>query len=771
MRRLLAYLTVISLLTALRASAASLPSWIYTATDTELRNPQVSALLSPPNDLILGGAFSGTNGAITRIDDSGTLVWTKPAVTTSVGNGFVCGGIAPDPDGNTLVLFEFNGILTLGPSTFTNAGNGYAFVVAKLDPAGNPLWGRVVNGAWGGSPYPAGQLRVDPLGNAYVFFDHTGIVTAGNLTASADAYGRTTVLKISPTGTPVWMRDVSSAGAQGYVRFDSISVDTNAVYVTGFFNKYVGWGSTNISATALTSFVGRMNAATGNPEWIRNTGAGAQGSECALAPGGILWAKLSLVGSWTLHKYLTNGTLLASVPNLNHSGKLRILPSGQPILLGTPAYFASFDTNGNLTYSTTNAGSLTLGVTNATSFEVNAEGDAYIVGNLSPTSSKIVAAKIRAPGLAPEITTQPPSITNQPSVFSSFFVSLNAIGAAPLSYQWRLNGTNIPDTNARALTRTNITPAESGSYDCVVSNNYGSVTSRVYKVAVSAAVNFVKVPASQLVLLNGATLGGTNIQGDDCTVTSLAGKTLSCVITNQATDWPSQGLFDFQISSFNGFGGSYTFPTDGVFGSQSGSYNLGFNASGAVYLSLNRFPSYSSNSIIRFYASGYYTLEASPNTSNRISRGTYRIQGGDPTALFTVAANAGYGVSSLGYQWQKDGSDLPNATNTTLSLSSVKLVDAGRYSCVVTAYNADHTTSFPVASPDALLHVVARVEMPPASYTLAPGGSTLNISWGSGYVLQFTPTLSPPAWTTVATESPFNAPTTSGQGYFQVVQP
>jgi len=391
------------------------------------------------------------------------------------------------------------------------------------------------------------------------------------------------------------------------------------------------------------------------------------------------------------------------------------------------------------------------------------------VGYLATNQAKVAAAKVRAPGFAPEITVQPPNITNQPNMFSGFQVSLTAVGAEPLSYQWRLKGTNVPGATARTLQRAGVTPEDAGGYDCVVSNSYGAVTSRVYQVTVSTPVNWTKSPTSQLVLLNQATLTGTNILPADCTASALAGKTLTCTITNAATGWPASGQFDFKMTTLTQFGGSYEFPSGGVFGYQANTYTLYFNAVGAVYLFLNKFPNSASTSIIHFYSGGYYFLEPSSNPQKITSPGTYVISGGANTASFTVALNTGSGVSSVTYQWQKDGVDLPGATSATLTIDPVTVTEAGLYRCVVTVHDATGTLAYAVPSAEAPLRVVTSVQMPPAGYTLAPGGTTMTITWAPGYVLQSTPSLSPPAWNTIATSGPFTATTTSGEGYFRVV--
>ncbi len=82
---------------------------------------------------------------------------------------------------------------------------------------------------------------------------------------------------------------------------------------------------------------------------------------------------------------------------------------------------------------------------------------------------------------APNVTTDPTSQTVNAGVNVQF--SVVATGTAPLSYQWRRNGSNLSNggnisgaTNA-TLTITDVAEANEGSYDCVVTNGCGNDTS------------------------------------------------------------------------------------------------------------------------------------------------------------------------------------------------------------------------------------------------------------------------------------------------------
>jgi hypothetical protein len=84
----------------------------------------------------------------------------------------------------------------------------------------------------------------------------------------------------------------------------------------------------------------------------------------------------------------------------------------------------------------------------------------------------------------PVITLQP---TNQTAAEgASVVLSVTAVGAAPLSYQWSFNGTNISGATSATLTLTNLHPNQSGNYAVTITSPYGSVTSSNASVTVMA---------------------------------------------------------------------------------------------------------------------------------------------------------------------------------------------------------------------------------------------------------------------------------------------
>ena len=76
----------------------------------------------------------------------------------------------------------------------------------------------------------------------------------------------------------------------------------------------------------------------------------------------------------------------------------------------------------------------------------------------------------------------PPSILGQPYRATrhegeSAMFAVTASGTLPLEYQWRKDGTNIDGATQKNLTLANLTVADRGSYDCIVTNTCGAVSS------------------------------------------------------------------------------------------------------------------------------------------------------------------------------------------------------------------------------------------------------------------------------------------------------
>jgi outer membrane protein assembly factor BamB len=105
----------------------------------------------------------------------------------------------------------------------------------------------------------------------------------------------------------------------------------------------------------------------------------------------------------------------------------------------------------------------------------------------------------RAISDAPLILLQPVGITATPG--SSVLLSVLAEGRGTLRYQWRLNGQTLPGADQFTLTLEQVSQADVGEYEVVVSNDHASVTSipaALSLISANQAPLFVKGPDQSL---------------------------------------------------------------------------------------------------------------------------------------------------------------------------------------------------------------------------------------------------------------------------------
>jgi hypothetical protein len=109
-------------------------------------------------------------------------------------------------------------------------------------------------------------------------------------------------------------------------------------------------------------------------------------------------------------------------------------------------------------------------------------------GNLNPVVLTLTDSTVITASFASGPPTNPPVIRLPPlsrtlGTRSSTILSFQAEGDGPFSYQWRFNGSPIPDAIQPTLALTNLTAAQAGLYDVVVTGMAGAVTSAPASVA------------------------------------------------------------------------------------------------------------------------------------------------------------------------------------------------------------------------------------------------------------------------------------------------
>ncbi len=99
-----------------------------------------------------------------------------------------------------------------------------------------------------------------------------------------------------------------------------------------------------------------------------------------------------------------------------------------------------------------------------------------------------------SPVIGPLIITQPDSQTSVPDGNATF--SVVAIGVQPLTYQWKLNGQDLPNAVTSSVEMDRLVPGGGGNVTVEVTSPYGDVTSSNAQLVVAVPDSFITVAGS-----------------------------------------------------------------------------------------------------------------------------------------------------------------------------------------------------------------------------------------------------------------------------------
>ena len=310
------------------------------------------------------------------------------------------------------------------------------------------------------------------------------------------------------------------------------------------------------------------------------------------------------------------------------------------------------------------------------------------------------------------VTASEPVIVSQPASQTVLFgstiqLAVTVEGSAPFTYQWMLNHTNLVDGGAVSgserpvLTMNDVNAANIGIYTLEVSNAIGSATSTGAVLSVDAMV-----PGGQLVQNGGFETGDFSSWGE-------SGNFLDCSVSRSLPAVHS-GSYGALLGSSGSLGYlSQTLPTvpgqlyllslwlDSPDGLSPNEFLMGWNGTplfdqtdiGAVGWTNLQFyvTATGTNTVLEF---GFRDDESFLGLDD-IAVSALASAGGPPMIL-TQPANqlpisggtTSFSVLSAGqlplsYQWQFDAINIPNATNSTLTLANVNNNMEGTYDVLV----------------------------------------------------------------------------------------
>jgi|GEM_PF-2928846 len=244
----------------------------------------------------------------------------------------------------------------------------------------------------------------------------------------------------------------------------------------------------------------------------------------------------------------------------------------------------------------------------------------------------------------PQIT-QPPFPTNQTVCLGSSVTYTVAVTGNNVIYQWQKDGTDIAGATSATLKLNNLQTADGGSYVCIVNDDCGGPTTSE-PVILQVSETAQPVIAQQPSPTNQTVCIGSNVT-----------YTIAANGLNVRYQWQKDNS-DIAGATTN------TLNLNNIQTTDKGSYTciVDDDCDGPVT---------SKPSILNVHPTLTITQHPEPNTQTL-------CPGSDAT--FTAKAT-GHNVA---HQWQKDGTNITSATNSTLALSNVQPSDAGLYRCVIT---------------------------------------------------------------------------------------
>jgi sugar lactone lactonase YvrE len=215
-------------------------------------------------------------------------------------------------------------------------------------------------------------------------------------------------------------------------------------------------------------------------QWRRNGVAieGATGASLALSA-----VQAAAAGSYTVT--ITNAagsvTSAAGVLTVNTAPVITQQPRSVAVLSGSPATLSvAASGSSSFTYQWRKYGVAISGATGASLALAGSAGDAgnydvQVSNSLGTATSAVAQVSVASAASAPVITLQPAS--RAVAVGGAVSMEAVAVGVPAPSYQWRKNGAAVAGATNALLSLSSAQAADAGSYDVVITNSAGSVTS------------------------------------------------------------------------------------------------------------------------------------------------------------------------------------------------------------------------------------------------------------------------------------------------------
>lgn len=438
--------------------------------------------------------LGGTDAFVAQYDAAGALVrlWQIGSAGEDRARG-----VGVDAAGNLHVHGEFTGTLTYRGLPITSAGGGRDLFVLKTDGAGNPIW---LKRAGGAGADISGNLALAPNGDVLLTGATVGNASFDNLSLASVGGSDVYLTKIpaslgpvpAPTGMVGWWAGESNA-------FDYAGTNHGAFTNAGgpVLNGRVGGALSFDSAAAAmvmtTNALKDPFTALTIEAWVfptnHSTGTIYGRTVIGHTEGDGFAVRLNS-GTIQADLRLTSGDVLANfgpVLPLNSWSHIAITYDGARVaayLNGAPQ--GSVPATGTVRNSANAPVRLLIGHESSASTVVDVDQRfawAGLLDEISVYSRALAPTEVqsvftadafgKARPAAPTLLAPPAPLTVDQGAPALFGVA--AAGHAPLSYQWRFNGTNLPGQTNFTLALPAAWSVHEGNYDVQVTQVGGAV--------------------------------------------------------------------------------------------------------------------------------------------------------------------------------------------------------------------------------------------------------------------------------------------------------
>ena len=454
----------------------------------------------------LGASVTYTLGSGATLTGSGTAsaatIKGGSSGTVSLGSQ----GVTLNFDGSDTPLTVSQGILSLSGNIFTVVtASALAPGIYTLVSTPNNISGTVnsVPSYTGGSGVVGGATGVVSISGYNVILTVSGSITAtqsanGTISPSGTTtvtYGANQTFTITPvTGYSVATLIVDSSSVTPTTSYTFNNVITNHTITATFaINNYTltynggthgtisGSASQSVpylsSGTAVTAVA---TAGYGFSSWSDGLTTASR-TDIAVVGGTNVTAYYSTNNYTLTYNAGTGGSISGATLQT-----VAYLASGSVVTAVASNGYAFTGWSDGVTASNRTDVAL-IGGTNVTASFVSTCTSPSIVGGIDPGSATLTA-------------------------FSSLVLALtNVTGSADLAYQWRSNSVAILNATNSTYTNLSVVVTDAGNYDCVVTNDCGSVTSSVVVVTINPATPIVQTPTTASAITYGQTLSSSTI--------------------------------------------------------------------------------------------------------------------------------------------------------------------------------------------------------------------------------------------------------------------